>query len=106
MALDSVPNLLGEATGDATNALGETAMNFLGDPAILVIGILFIIVTVIVLYFLKKIVINSILGVIAWAILYYAFNVQLPFWASLIVSIIFGLAGLGALLVLRFLGLM
>ncbi|MBU0636406.1 hypothetical protein KKE06_05255 [Candidatus Micrarchaeota archaeon] len=104
MVLEEVPNLLGQATGDAANSLGQTAQNFLGDPSILIIGIVFIVVTVVILYFLKHIIVNSILGVVGWAILYYVFDVQLPFWASLIVSLIFGLAGLGAMLVLRFLG--
>lgn len=91
---------------------GETAQQglapqqFLGEPTVLAAGIGFIVVAALVLYFLKKVVINSILGVLAWAVLNFVLNIHLPFWASLLVSVVFGLAGVGVMLVLRFLGLL
>jgi hypothetical protein len=53
---------------------------------------------------LKRIIENSVLGLIVWAVAKFVFGINLPFWTSLIVSAIFGLAGIGALLLLRFLG--
>ena len=93
-------NLLGEPTADAAK---DTALQLAGNPTVLVIGIVLIIATVLVILFIKKIVINSVLGVAAWAVLQYGLNIQLPFIPSLVVSIVFGLAGIGVMLLLRFL---
>ena len=68
-------------------------------------GIVLVVAAVLIFIFLKKIIVNSILGVAAWAILTFVFHVELPFIPSLAVSIIFGLAGIGAMLVLRFFGI-
>ncbi|MDP2666937.1 MAG: transcriptional regulator [Candidatus Diapherotrites archaeon] len=76
-----------------------------GNFTWLAIGFVFFIGAVLVLYFLKNIIVNTILGLIAWAILTYILQINLPFWASLIVSALFGLAGIGAMVVLAFLGI-
>lgn len=102
MVLEGVPNALGEGT---QSAVAGVSQQFLGDPTILVTGIGLIVAAVLVFYYVKQIIVNSLLGIIAWAILNYGLNVQLPFWASLVVSIVFGLAGVGVMLVLRFLGI-
>lgn len=82
----------------------EQAASLAGNPAILLAGIALIVVGIIILVFLKKIIINSLLGAIAWAIATYAFGIQLPFLPSLIASIIFGLPGIGTMLLLKFIG--
>ena len=92
---------LGQEAG--SKALGFFS-SMVGDPKILALGIGLIIVTLVVVYFIKKIIINSVLGLIAWAVLKYYFQVELPFIASLAVSAIFGLAGVGTLLILKFFG--
>jgi hypothetical protein len=102
MALEGIPNLLGRAT---ENTVGQATQQFLGDPLILALGIILVIAAIAIFFFLKQIIVNSVLGIVAWGILHFVFNVQLPFWASLLVSIIFGLAGIGVMLVLRFLGI-
>lgn len=95
-----------EALGSTTGNLGAEAANFLiGNPVALAGGIGLIIAAVVAFLFLKKIIINSILGIAAWVLLMYVFKIELPFIASLAVSIIFGLAGIGVMLVLRFFGL-
>lgn len=99
---DSVLNSLGE--GAAEN-VGNAALQLAGNPAILIGGIVLVVAALVIFFFLKKIVINSILGIAAWAVLTYVFQIQLPFIPSLAASIIFGLAGIGAMLVLRFFGM-
>lgn len=76
-----------------------------GDWSWLVVGIALVIGAFLVFTMLKNLVVNTILGLIGWGIAVYLFNIQLPFWASLVVSAIFGLAGLGAMIVLAFLGI-
>ena len=105
-----IPDLLGSSTANAAaeaagDTVKDTALNFVNNPALLLIGIVLIIAAVLIIYFIKKIFINSILGLIAWAIIYFIFNIKLPLLASLVVSVIFGLAGIGVMLMLRFLGL-
>ena len=95
---------LGEAAQTIGTQAVETAKLFAGNPSILAGGIVFIILGVLVIVFLKRIIINSVLGAIVWAALEYVFGVKLPFVASLAISIIFGLSGIGVLLVLRFFG--
>jgi hypothetical protein len=99
--------LLGEATGSAATAAASLIQ---GNWAFLVIGLLLIAATIAILYFLKQIIVNSIVGVVAWVVITYlfplaGFNLQLPFLPSLIVSALFGLAGIGALIVIAFMGL-
>ncbi|MEM4598299.1 MAG: hypothetical protein QW400_01265 [Candidatus Diapherotrites archaeon] len=95
---------MSEAGASVAQHAGEMASSFAGKPEILAIGIVMIIAAVAVIFFIKKIIINSLLGLIAWAIIKFAFNIELPLVAGLIVSAIFGLAGVGAMLVLKFFG--
>lgn len=81
-----------------------------GNLLFLVLGIILIAATIAILYFLKQIIVNSLVGVVAWAVITYALpwvgvDLSLPFLPSLIVSAIFGLAGIGSLMVIAFLGL-
>jgi len=103
---DNVLNELGDGAAGAAENVGTSALDIVaGNPVILIGGIVLIIAAVLIFMFLKKIIVNSILGVAAWAILTYVFMVDLPFIPSLAISVIFGLAGIGAMLVLKFFGL-
>ena len=93
-------SLLGEPVKVFTGAA-----QLAGDWRAVLFGILLIIAAVLVIYFVKKIIVNSILGIIAWAILNYIVGIELPTVASFAVSAIFGLAGIGVLLLLRFMSL-
>lgn len=102
MALpDSILNALGQSTAAETTKV----IPFAGEPLILAGAIILVIIAIVLVLVLKKIIINSLLGLVAWAIIKFVFGISLPFWASLIVSAIFGLAGIGAMLLLRFLGM-
>lgn len=78
----------------------------LSGPSLAVTGIILIIATFIVLHFLKKLIVNTVLGAIVWAITLFFFKVELPLFPSLAVSIIFGPAGIGVMLFLKFFGLL
>ena len=93
------------ALEELTHTAGETASNFIGDPTILVIGIVLIIAAVIIFTVLKKIIVNSILGLIVFGIIHFVIGIKLPFIATLLVTAIFGLAGIGVMLVLHFLAI-
>ena len=103
---ESVLNGLGETATGAAETAGSTVMQLAGNPVVLVGGIVLVIAAILVFLFLKKIIVNSILGIAAWAILTFVFQIQLPFIPSFAVSVIFGLAGIGAMLVLRFFGML
>jgi len=94
---------------EASTALAQNAEGIIefaeGNLGLLLTAIAFIIIAVIVIALIKQILINSVLGIIAWLLLQYVFQVKLNFGISLVVSIIFGLAGIGVLLLLKFLGL-
>ncbi len=95
-----------QAVEGAVGSVSNTVQNTIaGNVSWLAVGIALFIAAAIVIYFLKNIVINTAVGLMGWGVLTYVFHVQLPFLASLLVSAIFGLAGLGALLVLAFLGI-
>ena len=98
-------NGLGEGATASAESVGTAALQLVGNPAILAGGIILIVAAVVIFFFLKKIVINTILGIVAWLALTYVFHVELPFIPSLAISIIFGLAGIGAMLVMKFFGL-
>ena len=80
------------------------AINFV-DPSVLLAGVILIAITIFILFFLKKIIVNSILGGILWAISIFVFNAQLPLIPSFVISILFGPAGMGTLIILKFFGL-
>ena len=106
MSLATGLQVLGEATNTATNA----ASFIQGNLGILIIGIILIVAAIAIIYFFKQVIINSILGVVAWIIIsyglpFFGIEISLPFLPSLIVSALFGLAGIGVMLVLGFLGL-
>ncbi len=102
---DNVLNDLGTGAASTAENVGASALNLVGNPTILVGGIVLVIAAVLIFLFLKRIIVNSILGIAAWLLLTYVFQVELPFWPSLAISIIFGLAGIGAMLVLKFFGI-
>lgn len=89
----------------AAEATQTIANSVSGDWSWLIVGIVLVVGAFLVFMMLKNIVVNTILGLIGWGIATYVLNIQLPFWASLVVSAIFGLAGLGAMIVLAFLGI-
>ncbi len=89
----------------AVNSVSGAAQNVLaGDWGIFLMGLGLVVAAVLVFTFLKKLIINSILGLVAWAIAVFVLKIQLPFWLSLIASAIFGLAGVGVMLLLKFAG--
>ena len=94
--------MVGEAL---VHTAGETAGNFIGDPTILIIGIILIVAAVAIFVLLKKIIVNSIAGLIVFGIVHFVFGVNLPFIPTLIVTAIFGLAGIGVMMILYFLGM-
>ncbi len=94
-----------QIAANSINSVSAGAQNVLaGNFGILLMGIGLVVAAVLVFTFLKKLIVNSILGLVAWAIAVYILKIQLPFWLSLIASAIFGLAGVGVMLLLKFAG--
>ena len=92
---------------NAAQPAAQVATNVINffDPTILLAGIILIAITIFILFFLKKIVVNSVLGAILWIISIFVFNAQLPLIPSFVISILFGPAGIGTLIILKFFGL-
>ena len=86
-------------------AVETVSSNIVGNVSWLVLGVGLFIAAAIVIFFLKNILVNAILGVVGWGLLTYVFQVHLPFWPSLIASAVFGLAGLGVMVLLAFFGI-
>ena len=91
------------AQGLAQNAT-VAAKLFAGNPGILAGGLVLVIAGILILLFLKRVIVNSILGAVVWLLFEFAFGIKLPFLLTLIITIIFGLTGIGVMLILRFLG--
>jgi hypothetical protein len=100
----SISNILGQSTAPVAVADSVKSLAFVGNIYVLLGAIILIVLAIAVVVLLKRIIENSVLGLIVWAVAKFVFGINLPFWTSLIVSAIFGLAGIGALLLLRFLG--
>jgi len=71
----------------------------------LLAGIVLIIITIIVFGLFKNILLNSIIGAFGFLVCYFVFGIKLPLLPTIVVSSAFGLAGLGAMLILRFFGI-
>jgi len=95
--------MVAELNIDATTALAAAEGVTHMDPVLLLAGIGLIALAVFFVFFLKRVVVNSILGLIAFAVLW-ALGIKLPFLVTLVVSILFGLAGVGTMLILYFFG--
>ncbi|MFA5931296.1 MAG: hypothetical protein WC821_03210 [archaeon] len=89
-----------------TESVTTQAINFVSNPTVLVAAVILIVVTIFLLFFLKKIMINSILGGLIWGASIFFFHVELPLIPSFVISIMFGPAGIGAMLLLKFFGLL
>lgn len=89
----------------ASAAMSSVQQAIHTDPLYLLAGIGLVALAIFVVFFLKRVIVNSILGLLAFAVLW-ALGIRLPFIITLVVSIIFGLAGVGTMLILYFLGLL
>lgn len=88
----------------ATEVTKESTKVLTLNPMYLVYAVLLIILTVIFIKVFKNVIVNSIIGVVALLFLNYVLNIKLPFLITLIITVIFGPAGLGVMLVLKFFG--
>ncbi len=92
--------------GETTAAVGGEAANAIAsNPGILITGILLIAAAILIFFFIKKLIVNSVLGFVGWILFIFFVGVdQSLLIPSLVISVIFGLAGVGVLLVLTFFG--
>ncbi len=84
----NLPVFLLEAPLDGT---AGAAMQIVNNPIILIAGIALIVIAIALVLFIKQIIINSILGVIALGIIHFVFHIELPLLPAIVVSAIFGL---------------
>ena len=99
IAFSSVPNFAPDVN------IGLETFMPVNPPIFMIVGIGLIIVTLFILFFLKKFIMNSIFGGIIWAIAVLVLKINLPIIPSLVVSIIIGPAGIGTMLLLNAFGL-
>jgi hypothetical protein len=92
------------ASNQAITKVTESANTLLNNPKILIIGIILIIGAIILIFVLKNLLLNSLIGIAGFLICNFIFGIKLPLIATLIVSAIFGAAGLGVIFILKFLG--
>ena len=95
-----------EGADFTTPFITEQAVSLVNDPSILIIGVALIVITFLLIFFMKKIIVNTIFGLIVWAIVTFILKIELPFLPSFVVSVVFGPAGIGVMLLLKFLGVM
>ncbi|MFH0906121.1 MAG: hypothetical protein V1824_02180 [archaeon] len=91
---------------DANTVASGTSgvVNLVHHPLSLISGIILIIIAIIIIFFFGQFLINSIVGLIGFFICA-LIGIKLPFIVTLIVTGIFGLAGLGVMLILKFFGI-
>ncbi len=89
-----------------TPVVEEVASFLPNSPLFIIIGIILIAITIFIIFFLKKFIINSVLGLAIWGTAVFILNIELPFIPSLVVSIIIGPAGIGTMLLLNAFGLL
>ncbi len=94
-----------EGFGDLANFLPQQNIPIPFSPEIILIGIALIAATIFIGFFLKKVVMNSILGGVIWFVSVVIFKVELPFIPSLVISLLFGPAGIGTMILLAAFGL-
>lgn len=89
----------------STGLVGSVGATIMAQPLLaLGIGIGLIILTILLFLFIKKIILNSIIGLVLFLILKIGFGISVPFVPAFVLSVIFGPAGLGVIIVLKFFG--
>jgi hypothetical protein len=109
MAIEIVPNLTGSnVTGilqDITNATGTTVPSLEGNLGVALGGAILVIAAFIFYKVVKDLLANVIIGAIALIIVTQVLKVGIPLnVATILVSLIFGIGGVGALMILTYLG--
>ena len=97
-------NTISQVATTATSAAIDSASKFIPKPEYLIIGFALIILTVFIIKFFKNVIVNSIIGVVGLLISNIVFGLKLPFLLTLLVTAVFGPAGLGTMLILKFFG--
>jgi len=88
-----------------TTGVTSKAAIVLHNPIYLLYGVILIIITIVIIKFLKSVVANSIVGAVGLLFFNFVLHVKLPFLITFIVTILFGAGGLGTMLVLKFFGI-
>ncbi len=85
----------------------ERATGFLppGDLGTLLLGAVLVLVAIVIVFLLKRVLENVVIGIAGFLILKYVLGVNIPTIPGLVISLFFGLGGLGVLLILHFFGL-
>ena len=96
----------GDANFITQAAVDTIAKTVTFDPTMVIIGIVLIVITLFLIFFVRKIILNSIIGAVMWGLAVFVFGVKLPTVASFVIAVIFGPAGIGTLLVLSALHLL
>lgn len=110
-----INSVVAAGAGQAASGLGSSFMgnwgsflsgSVLGIPTWQVAGISigFIIAAILLLLLLKRIIENIILGLVAWAVVAFVFHIELPLIPTFVLTIVFGLAGIGAMLLAKLFG--
>ena len=77
-----------------------------GDLGTLLLGGVLVLAALVIVFLLKRILENAVIGVVGFLLLKYFLDLKISLVAGLIISLLFGLAGLGVLVILHFFGMM
>ena len=109
LGTEGLANTAANAAGTALDTANAGTAFIQGNLQYLVLGVIFIVVALVILNYVKNLIVNSILGFLGWLFINYGLpaigvHISLPFFLSLVVSAIFGLAGIGVMIMLAFFG--
>jgi len=91
------------AVNETVSAVGQAIV---GAAHWLVLGVILILAAILIFSVLKHILVNTVLGLVGLAILKFGLGLAIPLsFPVIVITILFGLGGLGMLLVLMFFGI-
>ena len=77
-----------------------------GDLGTFLLGAVLVLIAIFAIFILKRILENLVIGVAGFLILKYLLGMNIPLIPGLLISLLFGMGGLGVLLILHFFGLL
>ncbi len=77
-----------------------------GDMGTLLLGMILAVAAIVLVFILKRVLENLVIGVIGFLLLKFVLGVNIPLIPGLIISLVFGLGGLAVLLILHFFGVL
>lgn len=84
----------------------QVPLSLPGDITLLIMGAALAVLGIALVFLLKRVMENLVIGLVGFLLIKFFFGINIPIVPGIIISLLFGLSGLGVLLILHFFGVL